>query len=247
MMLASARSANLAALLSDDGTLRAHVPRVVESLSKISSEDPRAFYRLHEFDVPKLKLGSKSEPLRLDDQCYHKLRSMTPTQEVTRSVLAFEEVLWRGVPYGRANSPKYRNSSVVFRSSPSTHPGTEGPSILAGTIENILQSDYQNTTGAVYLSIQAFTPIDSIMDPYRLHGFVAGFLCDREDRQHHLIPLSNLVSHCALTFMDATPGMKLVHILPLDRVRACYYHSQPTRVRLIDRIRISSGSHLGNN
>jgi len=64
-----------------------------------------------------------------------------------------------------------------------------------------------------YLSVQRSRP--GFYDPYRKYGFAAGFLCEEQADILHLIDLTQIVSHFALTTL---PDEGLIHVLPVDRV-----------------------------
>jgi len=58
---------------------------------------------------------------------------------------------------------------------------------------------------------------DGLVDIYRTFGFTGGYLCQPHAETLHIIHLSNLVSHFALTPIQLQMT-EVIHILPVDRV-----------------------------
>ena len=50
---------------------------------------------------------------------------------------------------------------------------------------------------------------------YQKYGFAAGFLCEQQASTRHIIELTQIVSHFALTTL---PDEDLIHVMPVDRV-----------------------------
>ena len=55
----------------------------------------------------------------------------------------------------------------------------------------------------------------NFVDPYLPYGSAAGFLCEAEADIVHLVRLSDIISHCAIT--PISEG-ECIHIMPVDRV-----------------------------
>lgn len=220
-MVTSARKANLSALLADNTALRSKVSGMVDILAKFSQEDPRRLARFREFEpMPEITLGLQVELARLDDHYYQLLCSQLPaTVSVPRSLSFYDEIVVHGVSYGCAGTSKIRNSLVVFRPA-ATIINADTP-MYAGVVEKIFQYSLPAFAG-VFLGIRSFRPVDSDLDPYRKYGFAGGFLSYRNTNDYHVIPISAIISHCALTSMGAQPGQELVHVLPLNRVGYIY-------------------------
>lgn len=158
--------------------------------------------------------------------------------------LSLKEVSKDGVCYGTCKSSTYRNSSIIFtsavrpglRSTNDNLPNYEDTSIQkAGIVEKIIH--YSTGTSdrhmhvpidGIYLYIQELLPIDVRghiasntfdLDPYRQHGFAAGYLCDSKQRTPRVISLSQVISHFALTTFEGIDKYEdFIHVLPLDRV-----------------------------
>lgn len=213
MMSVSARSANLSALLTDYDTLRDQVPDIVATLAKSHAHDTRGFYRHHEFQPPAFKLGPKSKRILLDNTTHQKLIRLLPAT-VSKYVLSYDEVLWRGVPYSCAGSPKFRNSSIMFKP-----PGVASDVSIPGVIEHIFQCDTEVCTD-VFLLVKGYSHVGHHADPYGKYGFSAGFLCHSTTTTAnlHVISLTSVVCHCAMTSMETIGGDRFIHFLPLDRV-----------------------------
>jgi len=58
---------------------------------------------------------------------------------------------------------------------------------------------------------------DGLVDIYRTFGFTGGYLCQLHAETLHVIRLSNLVSHFALTPIQLQMT-EVIHILSVDRV-----------------------------
>lgn len=222
-MSVSARSANLCALLTDYDILRNQVPGIVDTLAKSHAHDTRGFYRRREFQPHAYKLGPKSKWILLDNIAHQKLICLLPRCQppaiVPKRVLSYDEVLWRGVAYSCADSPKFRNSSITFKP-PARPPGVASDVSTPGVIEHIFQCDTEVCADIVLL-VKSYSYDGPHADPYRRYGFSAGSLCHSTSTgtaNLHVIPLTSVICHCAMTSMETLDGGRFIHFLPLNRV-----------------------------
>ncbi|KAF9487476.1 hypothetical protein BDN71DRAFT_1513931 [Pleurotus eryngii] len=221
LMVTSARNANLSALLADNTALCSKVSGMVDILVKFSQEDPQRLARFRKFEpVPELKLGLKVALACLDDH-YHQLlcRQLPAAVSAPRSLSFYDEIMVHGITYSCAGTSKIRNSLVIFHPA-ATMINADTP-IYAGAVEKIFHYTPLSFT-SIFLEIRSFRPVDSGLDSYKKYGFAGGFLCFRNVNDYHVIPISAIISHCALTSMGAQPGQELVHVLPLNRLRQSF-------------------------
>lgn len=204
----SSRNANLRALLNDDNEIRQNVEGMIATMDNIVSEDLRG-YRLASVLDPRLPTFSpRSRPFMgaLPGPHYQLFCQMLG-HTVPNGVTFLKEISIKDVCYGIVDSADAtsKNSSVIF-----CHDnGTQS----AGIIQQIFQH-----TGETFLVIQELDRVmDPDADPFAKYGLFGGFLCLQERGALHILRMSQIESHFALTELG---GMfeNLIHVLPLDRV-----------------------------
>lgn len=235
----SARCANLWAILFDDEDVRRTVVELVSTFKSLENEDARGFRRASLLD-PNLSedmLKTKTKRLELEDEQYHLLSNLlqhdvaahTP---LPRQVLSMAEISFRGVSYATVGSSRRRDSAIIFQLPASDRSWNEDTmhKQKAGVVKAIFQHAYRTLEGTerkgFYLFVQEYPRIDSSddrVDPYCKFGFAGGFLCAGQATQHHVIALSQVVSHFALTEMRTAEeddhDESLILAFPVNRVR----------------------------
>ena len=210
-------------MLHDDDELRKDVIEMATTLESIDSEDIRGFRRATLLDpsMPTFIINSKAVSSQIEDEPYQLLCSLLRTSgdlaqvSLPRKALYLDEISIGGVSYATKGSRKSRDSTVMFRKRQDHegHACDEKP----GVITLIFQYKYHATCEVTqyFLFIQEYVPIDNpALDVYRSFGFAGGFLCKTDLAGYTMVPLTDIVSHVALT----TIGDDLIHILPIDRV-----------------------------
>ena len=220
-MNSSARMSNLRALLADDDDLRRSVINTVRAFESIEKEDSRGFRRANLLDsnAPTHVADPKAVAFELEDEPYQALCSLLirdGTQaSFPRRALAVDEIATGGVSYGTRSSSKYRNSNIMFKCAQIEK---------AGVIEVIFRYSYHQTTPSLqeiteyFLIVWEYCPInDNTLDIFSAVGFTGGFLRNATPTELHVIPLTSVVSHFALTRMSEAYS-HTIHVLPVDRV-----------------------------
>ncbi|KAH6907045.1 hypothetical protein BKA70DRAFT_1428553 [Coprinopsis sp. MPI-PUGE-AT-0042] len=130
---------------------------------------------------------------------------------VSASVIELEGVAHQGTTYHPWDSPRYRDSAIAF------HHLYDRDDLRAGRIEKIFRHAHTRSDGAHlttnYLLVRAYRPRPSEEDAYRKFGFAAGFSALLDDMQMIVVPVSQILSHIALTEF---PEFGLVHALPIS-------------------------------
>ncbi|KAJ3512199.1 hypothetical protein NLJ89_g3658 [Agrocybe chaxingu] len=215
LLRAAMRYANLRSILEDDEEIRETVAELVESMEAINRQDLRG-YRLADLLDPTtsdLDRPEKGTPSTLPPDRYGLLCELLLQEGragTTNDVLSFARVSHDGLCYGVCNSPHFRNSSVLFRLK-----ADDGATVHAGIISQIFCHKTGETNGW-YLVIQEHIPLQrpGFVDPYRRYGFASGYLCEEEPTATHVIRLSDIISHFALTPM---PQAGAIHVMALDQ------------------------------
>jgi hypothetical protein len=229
MLMASGRNSNLLAILDNDKVLGAIVQDLKKAVKSTQNED-RQGYRLSEFlHGPDYHIGAHMTRQALKPEYFELLDNLLTSfghTNIRNEILSLEQISLRGVCYGTFQSPHYRDSAIIFRANAGDPPEGNESIALAGAISMICEYECR-TQGSEevfkrlflfvneYLSVQRSRP--GFNDPYRNYGFAAGFLCEEQADTLHLIDLTQIVSHFALTTL---PGEGLIHVLPVDRVRS---------------------------
>ncbi len=216
-MLASARSANMRALLANEDE-NGNITEMMHRLTTLAGEPARGYHRVDDFDaahgfgatigVAEYTLGSRlAGDVSIEDGYQAPLSELLSGAVDFNHALFYDDMYVRGIPYGRTGSSKWRNSSVMFHPTPSAEP-------QAGQIDHIAQ--FYSEPG-VFVAIRSFTPAEAATDPYKRYGPAAGYLCT-SSRRFHVVTASELVSHCAITKMASDDEDDIFHILSLEKV-----------------------------
>lgn len=242
-MRASARNANLRALLADDDETRKSVAEMIMTMQAIEDEDIRGIRKAKKLDPTLLDLDliqSRADRITLDPSQFQLIKAHLMEIHPDRilhlgsDALSLKEVSKDGVCYGICESSTHRNSAIIFASSTTDNhfPNYEGTVQKPGIVEKIIHYSIPDgvPTDGIYLYIQELFPTDVQgyipddsdtleLDPYRQHGFAAGYLCDANHRIPRVISLSQVISHFALTtFEGINKYENFIHILPLNKV-----------------------------
>lgn len=223
-MQSSARASNLRAIVAGDDEIRKPILEMVTMLDSIQREDIRGFRRASLLDpnAPTFTTDLKATPFELEAEVYLLLslkltRNSREPLLLPRNALSVDEISTGGVSYGTAESTHFRNSTVMFREF--HHEGPDSSDDKAGLVAKIFQYTYSVAHTAhditdYYILLREYLPIDSgDSDMYRRFGFAGGFLCESNVAGLHVIPVSHIISHFALTKME-----ECIHVLPIDRV-----------------------------
>ncbi|KIJ90144.1 hypothetical protein K443DRAFT_117045, partial [Laccaria amethystina LaAM-08-1] len=255
-MKMSTRAANLRGILSDDDAVRDTVMEMLSTIESIEKEDIRGFRRASMLDPtsPEYTPDVNGKPFRLDGEPYQllcdRIRLSSPLAPLPDPhCLAMKRIGIRGVSYGTWSSPAFRDSNIIFQ--------LRGPSHLnedrnhahrAGRVEAIFQHIGLMIS---YLAVREYQLLDPARDPadiFREFGLAGGYLCQRDATSMHILEVSQVVSHFALTEMQEEGYEHLIHVLPLDRVSYQISKIPPktlltsTLVNVIIRLGQSSGS-----
>jgi len=143
---------------------------------------------------------------------------------VTNTVSCVDRISHHGVCYGIFQSSSYRDSAIIFNACASTD--TNSRMEKTGVITKIFQ--HPSITTEWYLVVREHCPVQDIdfIDPYLKYGFAAGYLRDKEPTVLHIIALSQIISHVALTPI----AENLVHVMPVDRVSLHIYLQSLTKL-----------------
>ena len=223
-MLASTRSANLRAILTDDDEIRETVLGMVTAMDTIDREEVRGFRLASQLDpdLPEFMANTNPKVLRFEARPYDLLCEFIsrthPSQplHLPNEAHSVEEIALRGVRYATVRSSKYRNSRILFRD-PSIDTSNN---LQAGVIQDIFEYAYRcadEEKKSFYLTALGYVRYDHLLDPYPKFGFSGGFLCQAEPSQLHILELSQVVSHFGLTKMTGKYTGH-IHVMPLDRV-----------------------------
>ncbi|KAJ3544294.1 hypothetical protein NMY22_g2823 [Coprinellus aureogranulatus] len=217
------RNANLLSLLSESPEDQ---QRVTEMLSRLHSHEKERLrgFRLAEALCPfNPTNGNPGDDLAADEQQelednispmeLNWLRQYLQSQEEqvgeVSSACRFLDAVSHGLNiYAPWNSPRYRDSRVLFR-----YNGEE----KAGIIQKIFMHRYRPPTGqpeiSIYLIVKAFDKIDG-EDRFLRYGYAGGFLSKPGPTNLSLIPAKSILCHVALT--DITEE-EVIHVLPINR------------------------------
>ncbi|TFK69216.1 hypothetical protein BDN72DRAFT_946470 [Pluteus cervinus] len=227
-MRTSGQRSNLLALLADDPTVRDTVVEMVNALDQTTKEDARGSRLASMLDPssPSYPLDT-SRALTLSAQDRRSLHSLisqldpsfSPHLQHPREAINLDEVSLHGVCYAPMQTPRYRNSAIIFKPTGSSEP-------RAGVIHRIFRYSHLRPgnlkVDGCYLAVREYLPVTTTQDypdPYPAFGFAAGYLCEKEPQNDHIISLSQVESHCTVTtFEDIKEWKEFVHILPVDRL-----------------------------
>lgn len=235
-MRAAAHSANLRAILAEDEDIRRVVLEMVDVMEATATEDIRGFRRANMLDrnLNNFAATSTAKPFQLrehEHQLFCDLVKQTlPDRQskVSVQVLSVDEISLRGVCYGTSGSSNYRNSTVLFQPQAQGH--FEHASLKAGIIQtifqqsNIFSSEHPESLPLFFAILREHPCMNPADDPYREFGFAGGFLCANEATVLHVVEISQIVSHFALTRFEDEEFQQYFHAMPLDRVRTHIPH-----------------------
>lgn len=214
-MRKSSRYSNLLAILADDENVRRAVTEMVKTMESLSKEDLRGSRLASIMDpsLPKYVMDSNAKPFKLEREEHLLLCDLlhsTPAERLALSTqaLSLQEISISGVCYGTSESTKFRNSAIVFCKA-----GEEVQ--RAGSVQTIFQHTHHSVEGSeikgnFYLLVREHLRMDTsngLVDPYQQFGFAGGFLCEAKATALHLIELSQVVSHFALTKLGGDHGI----------------------------------------
>lgn len=234
-MRAAAHSANLRAILAEDEDIRRVVLEMVDVMEATATEDIRGFRRANMLDrnLNNFAANSTTKPFHLREH-EHQLfcdliKQKIPGRQskISMQGLSVDEISLRGVCYGTSGSSNYRNSTVLFQPQAQGH--LEPASLKAGIIQTIFQephlfSSERPELPVFFAILQEHPCMNPADDPYREFGFAGGFLCANEATALHVIEISQVVSHFALTRFEDEEFKQYFHVMPLDRVRTYALH-----------------------
>lgn len=234
-MKAAARYANLTAILADDEEIRQTVLETVTTMEAIAKEDVRGFRLASILDPSQADFtvdSKEARPIQLSGDefelfkgCIKRVAPST-SPDPSPNVLAVDEISIRGVCYSTATSRKSRDSGIMFRSH-------DSEDLRPGVIKTIFQPAdhpkfYLSTKHkGFHLVVHEYPrmePSNERVDPYLEFGFAAGFLCQKNPTTMHVLELSQIVSHFALTEFSDQDYKHYIHALPVDRVSVYPIH-----------------------
>jgi hypothetical protein len=233
MLLASACYSNLLTILSDDDMLGTAVQELNEALKVMETEDIRGSVQLAALNpgAQDFYLSRKATRQALSPDYFDQLCNVLGQTNILNEVLSLDQIAFRGVCYGTFLSTHFRDSAIIFNSATGTSEGNSEED-RAGIIDMIFQCKYRIQGDAVekiFIFVKEHPPVQrpDFYDPYRNYGFAAGRLCEGQTHTLHLVELTQVVCHFALT---ALPDAGLIHVMPVDRVSSstlCWVCSSP--------------------
>ncbi|KAK6988002.1 hypothetical protein R3P38DRAFT_2368749, partial [Favolaschia claudopus] len=228
-MKATARAANLKAIIADNPTVRNKVSEAINAYEHLSGKSVQGFKLTQILDPDDTRFDRKARSqwgaLSLEERqilhSYLTWRYGDFNLEIWQaSASIMDQISIQGVSYAKENVLKYdRDSHIIFNI-----PGTQDTA--PGKIKNIFQYWHTTPAGveikAIYLIVDSFNPhpIPEAMDPFRRYGSMAGFLSTSQPMERRVIEAGHVRSHFGQTPLESD-GVKLMHVLPLSRV--CFY------------------------
>lgn len=101
----------------------------------------------------------------------------------------------------------------------------------AGSIQMIFHLEIENKIHGPFLTIKPYLPLNTVdarFDPYRKFLFAAGQLVYEECGDLVICMFDDILCHFAHTpYRSQEIPKPCIHVLPLDRVCACFTHSYP--------------------
>jgi hypothetical protein len=222
---------------------------MITSIQAIEDEDICGFHKAKQLDPTLLapdSILSRAEQITLDlpqlQLIEAHLMQTHPGQILCLGLdaLSLKEISKDGICYGTCESSTHCNSAIIFAST--VTPSSTNNNDLSnyqdtvqkpGIVKKIIHYSTFDThvpIDGIYLYIQELQPIDirgniagnvPELDPYRKHGFAAGYLCDSNHKSPRVISLLQVISHFALTTFEGINKYEgFIHVLPLDRVRS---------------------------
>lgn len=242
-MALSSRNANLRAILADDDDVRESVMRMIQTIESIGQEDSRGSRLASLLDPTSTQytMDVNARPIELEGELFLLLckliRNLDPDDQLyfPPQAVFIQEISVHGVSFGIADGSMFRNSRIMFNH-PYNSPTTDPRDQKAGLIESIFQYKYRSTQGdreGFYVTVREYNPVVTVhgrRDVFRAFGFAGGFLCQPVAGKLHVISLSNIVSHFALTEMSGEYE-NYIHVMPVDRV--CGIPLQDSLIKLL--------------
>ena len=213
-----------------DEAIRNSVFELMETMDSLEQQDIRGFRRANLLDptLPDSEVislspsHSKFTTVQLEKTHYQLLSALViPTSDqqliLPHEAVSLPEISTGGVCYSSVSS-KPHDSNLIFRC-------PRSGSTRVGSISLILQYTYRRSHDNAAITSHFLiinecalvTENTRNLDPFIRFGFAGGFLCSPTFSTVHAIPLSNIISHCAVTPMSGEFS-GFVHIMPLDRV-----------------------------
>ncbi|KJA13951.1 hypothetical protein HYPSUDRAFT_150983 [Hypholoma sublateritium FD-334 SS-4] len=205
IFMASSRYSNVMALLRDDPETQRAARDIIETMDSMEREDLRGFRLAKALDPDNthhMANMKPSQPVALEGNVFQLLKDLEDDPNLhDREVVFVPQISLGGVCYGVFDSKHYRDSAIIF-----------GNVNKMGVIQKIFK--YHEGWYLLVHQHRNFTRANFV-DPYLPYGFAAGFLCNAEADIVHLVRLSDIISHCAIT---PIPEGECIHIMPVDRV-----------------------------
>lgn len=244
MMNSTAHAANLHAILTDNDEIRSLVSHAVRAYEQTSSRDSRGIGLSQMLDPNRSphdahsrqtwgRLASEDRQL-LNQHLQLKHGYDFRVEDWQASGVILDQTSIGGVRYARKSVLKADQDSYIIyavRQLGLRQVGLPGDGeLVPAQIANIFRFAYTTSTGnytTTFLVVNPFTTTPIQGDPYRSHHALFGYLCPAEPVQTVIIEADQVESHFALTPRNTTIG-RMVHILPLSRVRVLSFGSDET-------------------
>lgn len=215
-MKESLRSATLQARLAENSDAQALVPHMLAKVDSVAAEGDGIFKFASFLDPMTTITTAEGSPWDLGETLWQRFCNDTSTPEIPNPrqecTLTTHIIYLRGVRYASSTSRASQDSNVVFQSGS----GDVTPAI----IQRFICYQEPGNEPKHYVLADRLERLPPGEDPYWRFGFASGFLCSEnvDTPQYQYFPLTHLVPHSAVTPFQ-NDGKRLVHILPLDRVR----------------------------
>lgn len=191
-------------------------------MESIDREEVRGFRLANQLDpgAPQFMVDAQPQLHTLDAQSHQLLCDLislgnpNAVHSFPNQVRTVDEIALRGVCYATLGSSKFRSSKIIFQLP--DNPDAQ----RAGAIQEIFQYAHHcndEEKPFFYMCVQEYSRLDIAQDPYPQFGFAGGFLCEAQRTTIHVIELSQVVSHFALTTMKGKYDGR-IHAMPLDKV-----------------------------
>ena len=210
--------ANLSALLADDENIRKTVSELAKTMDAVQREDIRGSTLANMLNPSLKDLSNLAKNGALDSEELAMLHTLLPNAVLheTDIVSCVDRISCHSVCYGIFQSSGYCDCAINFYAGTGTNSRME----KTGVITKIFQ--HPSIVIDWYLVVREHCSVRDIdfIDPYLKYGFAAGYLCEKEPTVLHIITLSQIISHVALTPIEEN----LVHVMLVDRVSLHIYN-----------------------
>lgn len=188
-------------------------------MEAVEREDIRGSALANILDPSREDISLLAKNGSLDEEELNLLHGLLPNAVLhnTDIVPCIDRVSFRGVCYGVFQSSNYRDSAIIFSTGTDAVSRTEKTGVITKIFQHpLIVNDW-------YVVVREHCPIRDMdfIDPYPKYGFAVGYLCEKEPTIIHLITLSQIISHVALTRI----AENLIHVLPVDRVSSHFYNN----------------------